>query len=844
MSQVCRSRLALWVWILFVGAYLYEARFQVALAAEAGMSPKQAAVLETYAKPEGETYFALKLSPQVAQPKIQPLDVVVLFDTSASQIGAYRAKALGALRAMLAALSADDRVALVAVDVTAARLTQGFVPPSGGPVAPPLAALDRRVPLGSTDMREALEVALATWSENDAGRARSVMYIGDGFSAANPVPVATLQRIVGQYAEHRVSFSSYAIGPRINGELLGALANHTGGMLVADDNRMSDRQIGDSLATIARGAVLWPTASNFPAAMRDVYPRQTPPLRFDRDSVLVGTFDSQAVMARQPLAIEIGAELGGKQVTLGWKASPEEPIAENAYLAKVVEFARLSNGVALPTVSGESLNEIHRWANFGAQQLAQLGERALAVGRTDEAAQLADEAERLDPTNAEADLVRAAARARQPAAGDLRVARSPAAESRSAADQSEVADGELLASIERQDRIVEGFLRSEVTNALNQSNSTVSADPEATRYQLKLLLDKVQHTAEITPDVRAQMVDQVEAGLRAASRMSTIKTENDLRRQQIEAEGEARERIHRELVVQEQKIDQLMSRFDALMDEQRYRDAEALADIAEGLAPATPGLRGAELTARMTGYTADLNAIRDNRHKGFVDAGIQVELSDVPSPDDPPIIYPDPEVWQLVTERRKKYKAVDLSDPGPSEAKILAALDEKTDIDFTEQPLSDILDYLKERHGIEIQLDKKALTDAGLGSDVPVSRNIKGITLRSALKLLLGELDLTYVLRNEVLMITTKSEAENMLSSRVYPVADLVIPIPAPRNMNGPAAGGMGGGFLGGGMGGSMGGMGGMGMGGMGGMGMGGMGMGGMGGGMGGMGMGGGMGFF
>jgi hypothetical protein len=151
-----------------------------------------------------------------------------------------------------------------------------------------------------------------------------------------------------------------------------------------------------------------------------------------------------------------------------------------------------------------------------------------------------------------------------------------------------------------------------------------------------------------------------------------------------------------------------------------------------------------------------------------------------------------------------------------------------------------VVDYLKQRHGIEIQLDKKALSDAGIGSDVPITRSFKGITLRSALKLLLGELDLTYVLKNEVLMITSRTEAENMLSQRVYPVADLVTPISPARNMAGPMGGGMGGGMLGGGMGG----MGsGMGMGGMG-MGMGGMGMGmgGMGGGMGGMG--GGMGFF
>ncbi|HQU42370.1 MAG TPA: hypothetical protein PK867_06135, partial [Pirellulales bacterium] len=207
---------------------------------------------------------------------------------------------------------------------------------------------------------------------------------------------------------------------------------------------------------------------------------------------------------------------------------------------------------------------------------------------------------------------------------------------------------------------------------------------------------------------------------------------------------------------------------------------------------------------------------------GFVDAAYQVELSHVPSSDEPPIIYPDVETWQLLTERRKKYKAVDVKQHSPSETKILSALDDKTELDFTEQPLTDVIDYLKQRHNIEIQLDNRALADAGIGSDVPVTRSIKGITLRSALKLLLGELDLTYAIRNEVLLITSRTEAEQMLSTRVYPVADLVVPIQQPRAGGMGGMGGMGGGM--GGMGGMSGGMGGMG-GGMGGMGMGGGGM-------------------
>jgi hypothetical protein len=383
----------------------------------------------------------------------------------------------------------------------------------------------------------------------------------------------------------------------------------------------------------------------------------------------------------------------------------------------------------------------------------------------------------------------------------------------------EATAGELIDDIERQNRMLEGFLKAEVRNAVKKARDLLATDAEQAEQSLILLNDKISRTGEARPEVRAQLIEQIEAELRSVRREALVQTERRLRIQQVAAEQEARERINRELGLQEQKVDQLMSRYNALLDAERYRDAEALADVAEEIRPDQAGLRGAELTARMTGYSADMTAVRDLRHKGFVDVAQQIELANVPTSDGRPIIYPDPETWQLLTERRKKYKAVDLTQYGPNETKILAALDEQTELDFLEQPLNDVMDYLKQRHDIEIQLDTRALIDAGIGSDTPITRNIKGITLRSALKLVLGELDLTYALRNEVLLITSKAQADNMLTTRVYPVADLVMPITPVRSMGGMS--GM--------MGNSGGGMGGMGMGGMGGGGMGGgmMGMGG-----------------
>ena len=61
-----------------------------------------------------------------------------------------------------------------------------------------------------------------------------------------------------------------------------------------------------------------------------------------------------------------------------------------------------------------------------------------------------------------------------------------------------------------------------------------------------------------------------------------------------------------------------------------------------------------------------------------------------------------------------------------------------TQVEFTEQPLTDVVDYLKDfhsqqlGHGFEIRIDNKALNDAGIAKDSAVTINLKDVSLRSA----------------------------------------------------------------------------------------------------------------
>ena len=168
-------------------------------------------------------------------------------------------------------------------------------------------------------------------------------------------------------------------------------------------------------------------------------------------------------------------------------------------------------------------------------------------------------------------------------------------------------------------------------------------------------------------------------------------------------------------------------------------------------------------------------------------------------------------------------------------------------LEFDEIALDIVLETLQDafadtNYPINIVLDTQSLNEI-IDTDNPpvVTIKVSGISLRSALRLILRRIEeqLTYTIRDEVLLITTKENSAEQLITKVYPVADLVLPIVTDLGASGGFGSNQGGGMMGfGGMGGGMGagqggqGGGGMGGGGMGGGGMGGGGMGGGGGGM------------
>jgi len=785
-----------------------------------------------YAHPDGTKYFGLCLRPQVQAEPTGGRSIAILFDTSAGQVGDFRAKALEVLEQILQKLGPEDQVELIGVDVNAIPLTEGFVAAQSDAMKQAVAKLRQRTPLGATDMEKALLTA-AEQFQSQKGKLRSVIYLGKGTSKAKLLDAASFADLLKQLKDGRISVHSYAIGPGPDLRLLGALAAQTGGNLT-EDSPAEAGAIADQLVSGVQGPVFWPIAQKvvWSEGIREIYPADLPPLRLDRETVLVGVLQGDS-----PVTIRASVEGPSGQVDLSWTATAPAPSDDHNYLPPLVDLARKDSirGMSLPLVSAASLKNAKLLADAGATNLSILARQALAASNPAEAERLAQAALKQDPQQPEAQAILRAVQRQQtgqsPPAGQA----GPAPERPGLQLQGNMAPppavpgaGVFVEQYQQKQNLIAQMISTDITQTINHARSIMTDNPDGAIHELKVAMENVRRVPELEEAVRTRLVGQLEAALRESYRRKQIKEERDRQRDITLAQARERTLVQENLQRTEEKIRQLVARFNSLMAEGRYAAAEEGAAALRKEAPSAPISEQAMYNAQAQGiYTQTMQTLAE-RDRMFIATLFQVEKSHVPFPDEPPIVYPDADTWQQLTARRKeRYQAMDLASRGPAEKKILQQLDSPTQLEFSETPLNDVIQYLKDFHKIEIQLDKKALEAAGVNTDKAVTINLKGVSLRSALRLLLRELDLTYIIQNEVLLITSPDEAQNRLSTKVYPVADLVIPIQTPAFQGG--FGGLGG--WGGGMG-----MGGMGMGGMGmgGMGMGGMGMGGMG--MGGMG--------
>jgi hypothetical protein len=113
-------------------------------------------------------------------------------------------------------------------------------------------------------------------------------------------------------------------------------------------------------------------------------------------------------------------------------------------------------------------------------------------------------------------------------------------------------------------------------------------------------------------------------------------------------------------------------------------------------------------------------------------------------------------------------------------AKPLTAIDGMLDqpleqpLEFHETSLRAVIDRFREVAGIDVLIDGRGLEDAGLDLDTPITARLPaGLSLAAALDVALREADLAWIVRDDLLEVTTPEHAETRVLVRVHDVPDL-----------------------------------------------------------------------
>ena len=138
---------------------------------------------------------------------------------------------------------------------------------------------------------------------------RAIIYIGDGRSTAKFLTAQESDELINKLVENRISMDSYLIGPRADMQIAGALAGQTGGMVISDTADATAAQAAEALNAAVRSVVMWPQSVTWPEGFAEVFPKHTPPLRGDRDTVVIGTYKGEGPFEIQyPVETSGGAE--------------------------------------------------------------------------------------------------------------------------------------------------------------------------------------------------------------------------------------------------------------------------------------------------------------------------------------------------------------------------------------------------------------------------------------------------------------------------------------------------------------------------------------------------------
>ena len=783
--------------------------------------------VETYQLSDGTNCFLVPLQADVLESESEYVDVAALVDFSAAQLSSdVRKASQDALYSLVENLPENARVQIFTVSNETESLTDGYLSVSSPELKKAIASLSKRTALGAADLEKSFTVAADSFDYNDSAD-RSIVFVGRGVSTGAAFNDEVFEETVEKLVDARVPVNCYGVGAVVNTAVLGALANRTGGYVV--ENGAKAKEAGAQLASAATASVFFPEDAELTLGDSTLYPNPLPPIRSDRETYLLGS----SATALESAEITIPVVLNdGREADINWTLEPQKPSKSNQYLSRLVQAAAKDNGATLPIAGREVLTDYQVSISANIDQTLELVEQAEQMGDKATAARLSglvQEEVELDDSEmfVVEDDAPAATAAPKAASDDDLFAKAE----RKIANENQA---DLMTASETNVKVLTQQVKTHVNVVTSEARKLAATDPDGALQDIKLTINSVKNDPILSAADRAVLLSDLAATGEFVKQAQEQKAIRDYAAQQNLAIVDAQNKARTATLANQTKVVEIMKRFESLVKESKFVLAAEAAQEAAKISPDNALPTQAMNVVFLQDAYRENQYLRNWRQKRLLDTLMSVERAHIPVSDEPPITYPDPEVWAAITKvRKEKYGKTNLTGSA-EEQRIANALDLKVDVAGGEDSDLTLADWIEEvkrtlreqGQDINIVFDTTNMEEAaGPASSLNIGEQLSNITLRKALKIVLRPHELDFCILDDALFITTQDEIKNnpeiSTSLQLYSVGDLIMQPNQMGSMGG--MGGMGGGMMGGmgGFGGGMGGMGGRGgmMGGMGGMG-------------------------
>ncbi len=305
-------------------------------------------------------------------------------------------------------------------------------------------------------------------------------------------------------------------------------------------------------------------------------------------------------------------------------------------------------------------------------------------------------------------------------------------------------------------------------------------DPRGALAVLTETRKRIEAAQGLDPNARAQLLRRIDRDIELTRKyVEENRSRIELEEQNTRVEEDLARSQMTKLEIQ-QKLAAMVDEYNRLMDEQRFAEAEVMAKRAYQLDPDSPVTMQLMTQSKFVRRYFNNLRIQEEKERSFADRLAEVDASlAIPVGDRNPLVFPDAKEWAQLTKSRSKYLADRRRGMSERELEIERKLKTPVTLDFKNAPLSTVMEYLAKLADVNLHLDPQGLAEEGVTTDTPVTVSLTHeVSLKSALNLILQPLHLSYVIKDEVLKITSEQARSGEVYTVSYPVADLVIPIP------------------------------------------------------------------